>query len=110
MRRAALLPVLFAALALALAASLAGAAQTVRVDQRGRAFSLAEIAIRAGDTVQFANADPYLHQIFVNSPTFSFDSDEQGPGETIDVKFPVAGTFEVRCHIHPTMRLSVTVR
>ena len=108
MRRAALLPALCAALGLA--AGLAGAAQKVRVDQLGRAFSVAAIAIQAGDTVQFANADPYLHQIFVNSPEFSFDSDEQGPGETIDEKFPVAGTFEVRCHIHPTMRLTVTVR
>ena len=40
----------------------------------------------------------------------SFDSDEQPPGQTIEVRFPVRGTFPVRCHIHPKMLLTVHVQ
>jgi hypothetical protein len=40
----------------------------------------------------------------------SFDSDEQPPGQNVTLRFPVTGTFEVRCHIHPKMDLVVHVR
>jgi plastocyanin len=33
----------------------------------------------------------------------------QAPGETIDVPFDKAGKFTVRCHIHPAMKMTVTV-
>ena len=46
----------------------------------------------------------------VSAPTLSFDSDEQPPGQTVSLKFPAAGTFEVHCHIHPKMLLTVHVR
>ena len=39
----------------------------------------------------------------------SFDSDEQPPGQAIEVNFPRVGTFPVRCHIHPKMLLVVHV-
>lgn len=91
--------------------SLAAWAATVhRVDQYGRAFLLTKLDIARGDVLEFVNDDPFLHQMYVNSPTFSFDSDEQPPGKTIDVTWPVAGTFVVQCHIHPTMRLVVNVK
>ncbi len=99
------------ALAATLAVSLAAAAMSVhRVDQRGRAFSTARIDIGRGDTIQFVNDDPFLHQIYVYSRRFNYDSDEQPPGMTIDVTFPIAGTFVVQCHIHPTMHLVVNVK
>jgi plastocyanin len=87
----------------------AWAAVTHRIVQKGRAFEIQKIDIRRGDTLTFANDDPFLHQIFVESSTLSFESDEQPPGETVQVKFPATGTFEVRCHIHPKMLLTVYV-
>jgi plastocyanin len=45
----------------------------------------------------------------VRASAFSFVSNEQEPGRNVDVRFPVAGTFEVRCEIHPRMLLTVTV-
>ena len=39
-----------------------------------------------------------------------FDSEEKAPGENLNETFPRAGTFAVRCHIHPTMRMTVTVK
>jgi plastocyanin len=48
--------------------------------------------------------------IGVQSPSFAFESAEQPPGDTVDVRFTAAGTFEVRCHIHPKMLLHVDAR
>ncbi|HTP82330.1 MAG TPA: plastocyanin/azurin family copper-binding protein [Alphaproteobacteria bacterium] len=88
----------------------AWAAQIVRVSQKGRAFALKTVEIARGDTLQFTNEDEFLHQIYIKSGGMSFDSDEQTPGQTISVRFPDSGTFDVRCHIHPTMLLVVTVK
>jgi plastocyanin len=98
-----------ACLALAAAAPgamLAWAAETHEIVQKNRMFQAREIEVARGDVVRFTNADEFLHQIYVKSPDFSFESDEQVPGKTIDLKFP-AGTFEVRCRIHPKMLLVV---
>ena len=65
---------------------------------------------KAGDVVRFTNDDEFLHQIFVTSGSFKFDSAEQPPGQTIEVTFPTPGTYAVRCHIHPKMLLSVLVK
>jgi plastocyanin len=88
----------------------AWAAQSIKVSQRGRAFAVRALEIARGDTLQFVNDDEYLHQIYVKSGTMNFDSNEQAPGETISVRFAETGTFDVRCHIHPTMLLTVTVK
>jgi plastocyanin len=101
-----------AAIAAALAGGVAtaGAATILRVAQHGRSFDRDALEIAAGDVVQFSNEDPFLHQIYVASPAFSFDSDEQPPGATIAVTFTKPGIFDVRCHIHPKMLLEVTVK
>ena len=96
-------------LLLALAAT-ASAAAVHRIIQRGRAFSVPEVTIAQGDIVQFTNDDEFLHQIYVDSSQMSFDSDEQPPGQTIEVRFPLPGIFSVRCHIHPKMLLTVRVQ
>ncbi|HEV2547885.1 MAG TPA: hypothetical protein VGU20_11135 [Stellaceae bacterium] len=85
---------------------LAWAADLLEVVQKNRAFHVRELEVARGEIVRFINADEFLHQIYVKSPDFSFESDEQAPGKNIDVKFP-AGTFEVRCRIHPKMLLVV---
>jgi plastocyanin len=91
------------------AAAVALGSVAHEVLQRGRAFSLAQIAIAPGETLQFDNDDQFLHQIYVNSPELTFESDEQPPGEAVRVTFPTAGTYEVHCHIHPKMGLLVRV-
>jgi plastocyanin len=88
----------------AAAASCAGLAT---VAQRGRAFAVSSVQVARGDTVRFANEDTFLHQVYVESPTFQYESEEQLPGTNVDVRFSSAGTFTVRCHIHPKMTLQV---
>jgi plastocyanin len=95
---------------MALFSVLALASQIHRVVQHGRAFNVGEIAIAAGDTVEFSDEDEFIHQIFIQSLTMNFDSAEQSPGQVIAVPFPSAGSFEVHCHIHPKMYLKVNVR
>ena len=82
-------------------------AATTVVVQKGRAFRPTDISIARGDTVTFTNDDSYIHQVYVAG---LFDSPEKAPGENLNETFPQAGTFQVRCHIHPTMKLTVRVR
>ncbi len=85
------------------------AAGMTTVTQQGRKFSVSDRHISRGDTVRFKNEDKFVHQIYVELPGFTYESDEQPPGENIDVTFPKSGLFEVRCHIHPKMLLRVDV-
>jgi len=92
--------------ALLLAATPVLAATTVVV-QKGRAFRRTAITIARGDSVTFTNDDSYIHQVYVEG---LFDSAEKAPGENLNETFADSGTFQVRCHIHPTMKMTVHVR
>lgn len=85
------------------------AAQVVTVVQSRRAFSVTEVRIARGDSIRFQNADTFLHQVGTSSPGFSFSLAEQEPGQSEEVRFPVAGQFLVGCEIHPRMSLTVIV-
>ena len=93
-------------IALLIVTSAAQAAD-VKVEQKGRAFRPNDIAITRGQVVVFTNADSFIHQIYVDG---LFDSEEQAPGQNLNETFRNAGTFQVRCHIHPTMRMLVHVK
>ena len=77
------------------------------ISQKGRAFRPGEVTIARNENLTFTNADSFIHQIYVDG---LFDSEEKGPGEVLNESFPRAGTFQVRCHIHPIMRLIVHVK
>jgi plastocyanin len=99
-------PRLFATCILLLGLAPAQAAD-LRIVQKGRTFRPADITIAPGQTLTFTNEDSFIHQIYVDG---LFDSNEKAPGENLNETFPKAGTFQVRCHIHPTMRMTVQVR
>jgi plastocyanin len=90
------------------AVGLAGA--TVTVSQKNRAFAPTRLEIERGTVVHINNDDNVTHHVYIDSPKMKFDSGEQHIGETVDLHFDQAGTFSVRCAIHPTMRLTVTVK
>jgi plastocyanin len=96
----------FTGLIVALLGSGAAWAETI-VAQKGRAFRPAEISVPRGETVVFTNEDSYIHQVYVPG---MFESDEKAPGENVNQPFTISGTFQVRCRIHPTMKLTVRVR
>lgn len=79
------------------------------IRQKDRRFDQSAVTISRGEAIHFTNEDEFLHQIYVDTSRFSFDSNEQSPGENVGVTFTTPGVFEVRCGIHPRMRLEVTV-
>ena len=97
----------FAALAVT---ATALASEVVTVVQRDRNFQTRSVEIAVGDVVRFTNEDPYVHQLYTRSQSFSFSSEQQEKGKILSVPFTVAGTFEVRCEIHPKMVLTVAVK
>jgi plastocyanin len=106
MRKTALL---ITACALPMLATSGFAAQQI-IDQMNQKFSQESIALKIGDTLQFDNHDDVSHNInVINSDGDADDQGVQKPGENITVKFDKAGKFEVRCAIHPRMKMSVQV-
>jgi len=94
------------ALALLLALPSAAFAADKVIIQKGRSFNPKDVAISRGDTLTFTNDDEFIHQMYSAD---LFDSDERNPGQKLTEDFPRSGTFEVRCHIHPKMKLVVRV-
>jgi plastocyanin len=80
--------------------------------QAGQAFSETDITVQAGTHVKFLNQDDVKHNILVQTGDDDDDAKDMGiqaPGQTIDVPFDKAGKFTIRCHIHPSMKMNVTV-
>ena len=99
------------ALVAGLAAPMLGdAAEILTVAQRGRAFATRELSVGRGSVVRFSNEDDFPHQLRISGPGLELDSNLQTPGEPIDVVVPGAGSFQVRCGIHPRMSMTIIVR
>src|SRR4051812_4892426 len=96
------------AMVLAAAASTAVAAEQ-KVTQKGKAFSVEEITLKAGDTLVFKNDDDTSHNVFSASDGAKFNLGIQKPGTEASQKFATPGVIEIRCAIHPKMKLKVTV-
>jgi cytochrome c peroxidase len=79
------------------------------ITQHEKTFSPAHVALTAGSRLWFLNNDTRTHNIRVFHPDLDFDSGAQEPGETVEIAFPVAGSFLVFCGIHPKMELNVDV-
>jgi plastocyanin len=94
-------------------AALLGAADAyaegVTVYQEDKKFSDAEVTIKSGQSVVFANKDPITHNVYSKTPGMSFDLKTQKPGESSEVKFDHAGESEVQCAIHPQMKMKIKV-
>ena len=78
--------------------------------QKGKAFAPGSLEVKKGDTVIFTNDDDVVHNVFTASSAFRFNLKAQPPGASTTVSFTEAGAFEVRCAIHPTMKLAVQVK
>ena len=79
------------------------------VTQSAKAFSVAAVKAKIGDTISFRNEDPFVHNIFSLSDVQSFDLGTFAKGESRQVKLDKPGKIEVECAVHPEMRLVVEV-
>ena len=105
--RSCVLPLLAMAVAAVSSYALAASSTVVQVDKK---FSVPEMTISKGDVVVFKNDDPFTHNVFSQSPGIAFELKVQKPGESSDIKFDREGSGEVRCAIHPQMKMKLTVK
>jgi len=99
---------LFAACALTVVAAAAHA-EGVTVEQENKKFSETEVTVKQGQTVTFANKDTVTHNVYSKTPGMAFDLRTQKVGESSEIKFDSVGEADVRCAIHPQMKMKVKV-
>jgi plastocyanin len=91
--------------------SIAAHADTTHtVGQAKKAFTVAVLKAKVGDTVTFRNDDEFAHNVFSLSDTQSFDLGSYKKGEVRTVKLTAPGTIEVECAIHPEMKMKIEVQ
>ena len=90
-------------------AALPAPANTRRISQVDKKFAPAHVRLKASETLTVLNDDTRTHNVRIFDPRFDFNSGAQEPREAVTIRFPVAGTFEAFCGIHPSMRLTVEV-
>jgi len=100
---------------LMVAAVLAAAAPALADDdqimQIRQMFEPAAAETTAGTVVSYLNADDVNHNLVVVAPGGAeTDLGIDKPGETTQISFPTAGVYSVVCHIHPRMKMKMTVR
>jgi len=93
--------------AVALAAGEGG--DGVVVSQKDKIFAPGSIEVRVGQPIEIHNDDGTVHNAYCQSGEFKYNSGPQQPGTRSRLAFVKAGVYEVRCAIHPKMKLSVTV-
>src|SRR5437660_3119967 len=88
------------------------AATTITVIQRGLALNMASISLTAGDRLSFTNDDDVIHNIHIFGPGSEENNDLglQKPGKLLTYRFDRAGAYRVRCNIHPSVKMAVTVK
>jgi len=79
------------------------------ISQAGKRFSPARVRLQAGRSLTILNDDTRTHNVRIFDPKLDFNSGAQEPKESVTIAFPVPGTFEAFCSIHPSMRLTVVV-
>jgi plastocyanin len=88
------------------------AATTITVIQRGLALNMASASLAKGDRLNFTNDDDVIHNIHIFGPDGDANTDLglQKPGKILTYKFDKAGAYRVRCNIHPSVKMAVTVK
>ncbi len=97
------------AAAIAMAAGIVEAAEYT-ISQKGRQFSEKTLSAQVGDTVAFLNDDKYAHNIYSETPGFEFDFRKQMPGDNDILVLDKAIVIDIRCAIHPRMRMTISVK
>ncbi len=86
------------------------AADPVRVTQQGKQFSEKNLNLVAGQEIIFINDDKVAHNVYTIVKGKKRDLGLQKSGEEDSITFDAAGTYRVRCAIHPKMKMVVKVK
>ena len=79
------------------------------ISQKDRRFTPGAVVLKAGESLSILNDDTRVHNVRLDGPGKSFNSDAQNPGDTVTIGFDQPGHYDIICGIHPEMRLSVDV-
>ena len=71
-------------------------------------FNPSSGSVKVGDVVQWDNTSTVAHNVTFDSYS-SITSDTMNGGDTYQVKFTKAGTYQFHCTFHPGMDGSITV-
>jgi plastocyanin len=86
------------------------AAGTSTAVQRALVFDKASVSLAKGDRITFTDEDDVTHNIHIFGPgDDQKDLGLQKPGATLSY-FDKAGAHMVRCNIHPSVKMAVTVK
>lgn len=83
--------------------------RVANIVQKKRQFIPDLLAITAGQSVGFPNADPHFHNVFSPSPVRPFDLGSFEAGESKQRRFPKPAVVDVYCNIHPEMSATILV-
>lgn len=97
-------------LAIVAASGKLALAEEFEISQKNKEFSKSEITIKPGDKLAFVNDDQVTHNVFCKAEGCCFNTKAQAVGSRNLITFEKEGTFEIRCAIHPKMKLIVTVK
>ncbi|MFC3229075.1 plastocyanin/azurin family copper-binding protein [Marinibaculum pumilum] len=99
-------------LVLALAGSLSAGialAADITVRQKGSTFDQEKVTVRVGEEIVFLNDDRVAHNVMSASGGNKFNLGLQKPGDSQAIAFEKAGRVDVRCAIHPKMKMVIEV-
>lgn len=86
------------------------AATTLTVGQKGLVLTKSSATLAKGDRIVFTNEDDVIHNIHIFGPgDDEKDLGLQKPGATLSYTFDKVGAYKVRCNIHPSIKMAVTV-
>lgn len=84
-----------------------------RIEQKNKAYVPDVLPVVKGQSVEFVNDDPLLHNVFSNStaagPRGMDLGKYKGPGESRTWRFTRTGIVEVYCDIHESMAATILV-
>lgn len=95
----------------AMAGSLAIAtahAVTIEVGQKDKTFAPDTVTAAVGSVIHIKNDDEVVHNIMVTPPgDATKNTGIQKPGENMGIVLDKLGDYQVKCGIHPKMKLTI---
>ncbi len=83
-------------------------AESLNISQIDKKFDPETVTAKVGDTIVFVNDDKVAHNILISK--IRYNSGLQKPGQSAELALDEAGTFKVRCGIHPKMKMTLEVK
>jgi plastocyanin len=82
----------------------------IKVGQANKTFAPGAVTIKSGDTIDFVNDDKIAHNVITKGAPENFNLGVIKPGDEKKATLIAPGIYDVRCAIHPGMKMTVTVQ